>query len=747
MDIKMLVSQMTLEEKASFVSGGDFWHSQEIERLGIPRVMLTDGPCGLRKQDGESDHLGLNASVLAISYPTGACVAGSFDRGLMEDMGDTLADECHAEDIGVLLGPAMNIKRSPLCGRNFEYFSEDPYLTGELAASYINGLQNKNIGSSPKHFAANSQEHRRMSSDSIVDERTYREIYLAGFESMVKKSKPWTIMCSYNQINGTYASDNKYLLTDILRDEWGFDGYVVSDWGATNDRVKSLIAGMDLEMPGDSVNNTKKVIDAVNSGELDIAVLDKNVERILDISYRYLENKVEGAEFDREGHHKKAGDMAAESMVLLKNDGVLPVSKEKKVAFIGEYAVNPRFQGGGSSHVNSYKVTNAVEAAEGLNVTYAQGFVTDKDEVNQELLAEAVEAAKNADTAVVFVGLPERLESEGFDRIDMQIPVNQVELINEIAKVQKNVAVVVQCGGAIEMPWKDNVGAILYAYLGGEAVGNALVDLIYGNKNPSGKLAETFPHRLEDNPSYLYFTGEGDRVEYREGVFVGYRYYDKKKMDVAFPFGHGLSYTTFEYSDLVLDKAAMKDSDILNVSVKVKNTGNMAGKEIVQLYVGAESDDFVIRPVKELKGFEKVELEPGEEKVVSFTLDKRSFAYYNTEISDWYVPTGTYKIIIGKSSRDLVLSADVNVESTTVIKKVFTINSTIGDIMATPVGQQIIGQMMQQAGSVDTSALGEAGAALIMNLVKYMPLRTLGLFGAAISPEQIEGILAALNAQ
>ena len=752
MDIKNLLLQMTLEEKAAMCSGRDFWHIQGLERLGVPSVMVTDGPCGLRKQAGETDHLGLNASVTAVSYPTGSCVACSFDRNLIKASGEALGDECQAEGVAVLLGPAVNIKRSPLCGRNFEYFSEDPYLTGEMAAAYIQGVQSKNIGTSLKHFAANSQEHRRMTSDSVVDERTLREIYLSAFETAVKESQPWSVMCSYNQVNGAFASENRQLLTEILRDEWGFKGFVVSDWGAVNDRVKGVAAGMDLEMPGPDALATEKLIAAVKDGSLDEAVLDTAVERILKAVFAYTENRRPETAFDHEGHHEKARQMAAESMVLLKNDGLLPLKKESSVAFIGKFADKPRFQGGGSSHVNSYKVSGSVEAAKAYGVTYVQGYDTKSVEPDQAMIEEAVQGAKAAECAVVFIGIPDALESEGFDRADMGVPACQQKLVEEVVKVQPNTAVVVECGGAIEMPWIDGVKAVLYAYLGGEAVGPAIVDLLYGDVNPSGKLAETFPLKVEDNPSYLYYLGEGDRTEYREGVFVGYRYYDKKKMDVLFPFGHGLSYTQFQYSGLTLDKDAMKDTDTLSVSLKVKNVGDRAGKEIVQLYVGAPAGG-VIRPVKELRGFEKIELALGEEKTVSFTLGKRAFAYYNVELADWQVETGVYTIMVGKSSREIELCAPVQIESTTVVKKHYCMNSTIGDVMADPKGRELIGDMMQSmsvievnednTGEGDQVFSGEGADAMM----KYMPLRGPVMFGGGNKEiaEKIQELIDRLN--
>lgn len=745
MDLKALVSQMTLEEKARLCSGGDFWHTEVVERLGIPSVLMTDGPCGLRKQAGASDHLGLNASVQAVSYPTGSCIASSFDRKLIEESGEVLGEECQAEDIAVLLGPAVNIKRSPLCGRNFEYFSEDPYLAGEMAAAYIKGVQSKNVGTSLKHFAANSQEHRRMTSDSVLDERTLREMYLPAFEKAVKEAKPWTVMCSYNQLNGVFASENHRLLTEILRDEWGYEGMVVSDWGAVNDRVKGVEAGMDLEMPGPGKANTQKLMEAVESGALSQEDLDTSVERILKMVFDYAENKREGVAFQYERDHQMARRMAAESMVLLKNDGeLLPLSKEKKVAFLGKFAEQPRFQGGGSSHVTCYQVTGAVEAAQGLNVTYAQGYPIDTQEPDEALIGEAVQAAKAADCAVLFIGITDAMESEGFDRRDMNIPACQQKLVEEVAKVQKNTVVVVHCGGPIVMPWLQNVKAVLYAYLGGEAVGSAVVDILFGDVNPSGKLAETFPVRLEDNPSYLYYFGEEDRTEYREGIFVGYRYYDKKDLAVLFPFGHGLSYTSFAYSDLRLDRESMKDTDTLHVSLKVRNVGDRAGKEAVQLYV-RDNESTAIRPVKELKGFEKVDLAPGEEKTVEFTLDKRSFAYYHTGLKDWYVESGEFTILAGSSSRDIQLSGTVSVESTTQVKKVFHMNSTFGDVMADPRGRKIITQMLE---SMDLGGVGGEAIApeALQAMLGYLPLRgALMMAGDMVKPEKIQDLIDTLN--
>jgi beta-glucosidase len=750
MNVKELVSQMTLEEKAGMCSGADFWHLKGVERLGISSVMVTDGPHGLRKQDQSGDHLGINDSVKAVCFPTASALACSFDRDLLFELGKALGEECQAEDVSVILGPGANIKRSPLCGRNFEYFSEDPYLSSEMAASHISGVQSQNVGTSLKHFAANNQEHRRMTASSEVDERTLREIYLASFEGAVKKGRPWTVMCSYNRINGVYASENHRLLTEILRDEWGFDGYVVSDWGAVNDRVEGLKAGLDLEMPSSGGVNDALIVKAVKEGKLDEKILDRAVERILTIIFRYVENKKNINSYDKKAHHELARKISSECMVLLKNDGILPLKKKSKIAFIGKFAASPRYQGGGSSHINSFMVSNALESASGIaEISYAKGYETAEDIIDENLIKEAVDVAKAAEVAVIFAGLPDKFESEGYDREHMSMPNCQNKLIEEICKVQPNTVVVLHNGSPVEMPWIDKVKAVLEVYLGGQAVGEATVDVLFGDKNPCGKLAESFPKRLEDNPSYLFFKGEKDKVEYREGVFVGYRYYDKKNIDVLFPFGHGLSYTTFEYSDLKLNRKEMLDSQTLSVSVKVKNTGKVAGKEIVQLYV-KNAKSIAIRPEKELKGFKKIELAPGEEKTVSFVLDKRAFAYYNTEISDWHVPTGTYQILIGKSSRDIVLSEDVLVKSTSKIPVKLSLTSTIGDAMEIPEAKPFIKELLSKnvlmGSDSDKDALGEGTSEMMERMMIEMPLRALVSFaGGALSIEDLQKTIDEIN--
>ena len=753
MDIKALVSQMTLEEKAGLCSGDDFWHTKAVERLGIPRTMVSDGPHGLRKQDDKADHLGINDSIKAVCFPAACATAASFDPEMIRAMGEAIGDSCQHEKVSVVLGPAVNIKRSPLCGRNFEYFSEDPYLAGRMATAMIQGVQSRNVGTSIKHFALNSQEHRRMSSSSEADERTIREIYFPAFEMAVKEAKPWTVMCSYNRINGVYASEDPWLLTEVLRKEWGFDGYAVSDWGAVSDRVAGVVAGLDLEMPASGGVNDRKIAEAVRSGKLDEKLVDQACERILNIVYRYLENAKPETPWDQEAQHAQAADIAAECMVLLKNEeGLLPLNRDDEIAFIGEFARKPRFQGGGSSHINCFRITGALEAARNLKVTYARGYSVEKDEATDADVAEAVAAAKKAKAAVVFAGLPDAYESEGYDRSHMRMPECQNRLIEAVAQANPNTVVVLHNGSPVEMPWIGKVRAVLEAYLGGQAVGEAVVRVLFGDVNPCGHLPETFPLKLEDNPSYLYYGGEGNKTEYREGIFVGYRYYDKKKMEVLYPFGYGLSYTTFEYSGLKLSSEKIRDTETLTATVTVRNTGSRAGKAVVQLYVG-DTESTPIRPVRELKGFAKIALEPGESKEVLFTLDKRAFAYWNQQIRDWHVETGTFTIEVGASSRDLPLKGTVTVESTTELPRHYTLDSIFMDIMADPKAAPVMRDYMQktkeafeheeQEGSTDAAkeAITEDMNLAMMN---YMPLRGAFSFGN-VSPEEAEALLKKLN--
>ncbi|MCI7803850.1 MAG: glycoside hydrolase family 3 C-terminal domain-containing protein [Oscillospiraceae bacterium] len=752
MNIKDLVSKMTLEEKAGLCSGSDFWHTKAVERLGIPAVMVSDGPHGLRKQDLNADHLGVNISIEAVCFPAACALACSFDRELIYKMGQALGNECQAEDVSVILGPGANIKRSPVCGRNFEYFSEDPYLSSQMAANHIKGVQSQNVGTSLKHFAANNQEHRRMSASSEIDERTLREIYLASFETAVKEAKPWTVMCSYNRVNGVYASENKKLLTDILRDEWGFDGFVVSDWGAVDERVEGLKAGLDLEMPSSGGFNDELIVKAVRDGSLDEKVLDRAVERILGVIDRYLENRNKNAVWDKEKDSRLAREIERECIVLLKNDdSILPLSKTEKVAFIGEFAEKPRYQGGGSSHINSFDSLSALDAVKGVaDVEYARGYDSSADVTDKNLIAEAVSLAERSDKAVIFAGLPDSFESEGFDRSHMRMPENQNKLIAEVCKVQPNTVVVLHNGSPVEMPWVNDVKGIVEVYLGGQSVGGAETDILFGDANPCGKLAETFPKKLSDNPSYLSFPGEGDKTVYSEGIFVGYRYYDKKEMDVLFPFGHGLSYTQFEYSNLKLSADRITDNDTLKVTVDVKNVGNVSGKEIVQLYV-SDRESRVIRPLKELKGFEKLSLEPGEQKTAEFVLDKRSFAYYNTEISDWHVESGEFDIMVGKSSRDIVLTDTVYVDSTVKLPVHYTMNTTFGDMLEDEDARAYTDRYIeiyreQMSGNDEGNEMGESTGAMIEAMLKYNPMRAMVSFsGGKISVEEIKEAIEKLN--
>ena len=747
-DVKEIVRQMTLEEKAGMCSGKDFWHLKSVERLGIPEVMVSDGPHGLRKQAENGDHLGINESIKAVCFPAACATACSFDRDLLEEMGAALGTECQAENVSVLLGPAVNIKRSPLCGRNFEYFSEDPYLAGQMAKAHITGVQKEGVGTSIKHFAANNQEYHRMSASSEVDERTLREIYLAAFETPVKEAKPKTVMCSYNRINGVFASENPWLLDEVLRKEWGYEGYVMSDWGAVNDRVPGLKAGLELEMPASGGETDRQIVEAVKNGTLKEEVLDQAVERILNVIFDYVDHRKD-AVFDMEKDHALAEKVETESMVLLKNDGILPLKKGVRAAFIGVFAKTPRYQGGGSSHINSFRVTGALEAAEKMaDLTYAEGYRLKEDVIDEVLVAEAVEAAKSAEVAVIFAGLPDAFESEGYDRTHMRMPDSQNYLIHEVCKVQPNVVVVLHNGSPVEMPWAEEVSGILEAYLGGQGVGTAEVRILFGEANPCGKLAETIPYKLFDNPSYLNFPGDGETVAYREGIFVGYRYYDRKEMAVRYPFGYGLSYTEFSYSNLQLDKSSMKDTDTLTVSVDITNTGKRAGKEIVQLYV-ADRTGSADRPVRELKNFAKVSLEPGETKTVRMELNKRCFAWYNVKLHDWYAASGTYEIQIGKSSREIVLCDTV--ELTTDVKVPMEIhkNTTVGQLLRNPdmaqVLQEALSEMMSTMGAGGGEASTEAiSPEMIRGMMESMPLRGLRSF-AGMSEEALNRLVEKLR--
>ncbi len=747
MNAKEILNAMTLEEKAAFCSGRDFWHTKAIERLGVPSVMMCDGPHGLRKQEGEGDHLGINKSIETVCYPTAAALASSFDRDVMRQLGEALGQECQAENVAMLLGPGLNIKRNPLCGRNFEYFSEDPYLAGEMGASYVKALQSKGVAACAKHFACNNQETRRMSGSSQVDERTLHEIYLPAFEAVVKNGKARSLMCAYNAVNGEFCAENKMLLTDTLREKWGFDGFVVTDWGAVKGRAEGIASGLDLEMPGGPNATGEELIEAVKAGTLSETDLDKAVLNILHFVETALAERDENAVIDRDACRELAGKLAGECAVLLKNEDILPLQKGRKAVFIGEFAANPRYQGAGSSHINVPHPVSALEAA-GDAVTYARGYDAHSSKTDEALLAEALNAAKDAEAAVIFAGLPDAFESEGADRDHMRLPDNQNELIAAVSAVNPHTVVVLHGGSPVELPWLDKVPAVLLMYLGGEQVGAAAADLLWGKINPSGHLAETWPIRLEDNPSYLNFPGEDGVVTYAEGIFVGYRYYDKKKMPVNFPFGHGLSYTDFSFSNLTADREKLTDRETVTVSVDVTNEGTSAGKAVVQLYV-RDVKSTVRRPVRELKDFAKAALEPGETRTVTFTLDKRAFAYYEPKVHDFFVESGEFAVEIGLSCRDIRLAKSVHVEGTTEISFTIDANTTIGQLMKHPKGAAFIRQMMGKSNgpsdSEQAEAMGEGSEKIMQQMMFEMPLGSLVSYGRMTSG-QLRGLIASLNA-
>lgn len=772
LDVKKLVNELTLEEKASLCSGADFWHTKAIDRLNIPAAMVSDGPHGIRKQESLADHMGVAESIKAIGFPTASAMACSFDRDLLHKVGDALGEECVAEDLAVLLGPGINMKRSPICGRNFEYYSEDPVVAGELGAAFVNGVQEHGVGTSLKHFAANNQEWRRMSISAEIDERTLREIYLAAFETVVKKAQPWTIMCSYNRINGVYSCENDWLLNKVLRDEWGFEGLVMTDWGATDERVPSLKAGLDLEMPDCHGETDKLIVKAVQSGELEESVLDTAVERILTMVDKYLTarkgidpasmvhplpSSVERG-YDVAAHHALARTTAEQSAVLLKNEDILPLQKDKKIAFIGEFAKVPRIQGGGSSHINNTSIESALDAA-GDSVSYAQGFHIDEETTDETLLQEAITLAKESDVAVIFAGLPDSFESEGFDRTHLNMPANQNELIARISEVQPNVVVVLHSGSPIAMPWLDKVAGVLQMYLAGQASGGAAVNLLFGDATPCGKLAETFPLHLEDNPSYLNFPGNREKVCYQEGVFIGYRYYDKKKMDVLFPFGYGLSYTDFTYSNMKVtvngknaaDVDVIKETDEIVVTADITNTGNCDGAEIVQLYI-KNPVVYEIRPEKELRDFAKVFLKAGETKTVTFTLNARAFSYYETRIHDWYAESGDYEILLASSSRDIRLQDTVSITGSKKIPFVADYVTTCEDVELFAKDGSALDEMLRRSGFAEATdhdgddSMGSGTADMMKAMFTGTPLHSILSFSSEeLTYEDIQDTIRKLN--
>ena len=788
-----ILKKLTLEEKAALCSGLTFWNTTPIEKHGIPSVRMTDGPHGLRSEmeSGGGTNI-MKQSHPATCFPPAVTSASTWDPDLIATVGKAIAAEAKALGVSTVLGPGVNIKRSPLCGRNFEYFSEDPFLAGRMGAAWVHGVQSAGVGVSLKHFCANNQEHLRMSIDSIVDERALREIYLPAFEHIVKTEQPSTVMCSYNRLNGTYLSDNKRMLTDILRDEWGFKGIVVSDWGAVNDRVEGIKAGMDLEMPGNRGANDKLIVKAVKDGKLSVEALDKVVLRLIKFAFTCKESEDKTVKPDFHAHDVLAAKVAAQGAVLLKNEGgILPLTAAKKVAVIGALAMNPRYQGSGSSLINPKKLTSFVDAmsAAGQKFAYADGYKMSGDGVSKRLIAEAVETAKGKDAVLVFIGLTPEYESEGFDRRHIEMPDAHRMLVEAIAKVNENVIVVLSCGSPVALEEVEpNARAILNLYLGGQASGKAAFDVIYGKVNPSGKLAETFPLKNSDNIVARYFPMGPRTVQYRESIYVGYRFYDAAEKPVLYPFGYGLSYTEFAYSDLKLSATAIDEGEPLTVTFKVKNVGKRDGAEVAELYV-ADKVSSIFRPKKELKGFKKVFLKAGEEKEVSITLDSRAFAYYNVLIKDWHIESGDFDILVGASSRDIRLTDTVAVRSanpaapipdyrasapyyydlteTTEQKRTipieqfaalygasvvdnvpyargeFNANCSLGDVSISPVGKFMNGLITFGVGLIAGNATNRA---MMVHSAIDMPLRGfMGFTGGLLTMQCVEGIVDMCN--
>ncbi|WP_349536349.1 glycoside hydrolase family 3 C-terminal domain-containing protein [Rhodococcus rhodochrous] len=733
-----IVAQLTVEEKASLMSGLDFWHTEPVPRADIPSVMLTDGPHGVRKQTAAGDHLGLNSSVPATCFPPAVALGCSFDPELVERVGAALGAEATALQVAVLLGPGINIKRSPLCGRNFEYLSEDPLISGVLGAALVRGLQSQGVGASLKHFAANNQETDRMRVSADIDPRPLREIYLRAFERVVRDAQPWTVMCSYNRINGVFSSRNPWLLTDVLRDEWGFEGLVVSDWGAVDDRVASLAAGLDLEMPSTGGRTDAEIVAAVRKGTIDEAVLDAAAARVIELVQKAVAAADPDATFDADAHHAFAREVAGQSIVLLRNENdLLPLAADANVAVIGELARTPRYQGAGSSRIEPTRLDNALDemrSLSGRDVPFAAGYALDGSD-SAELVEEAVALAGKADIAVVFLGVPAELESEGFDRDDLELPHSQIALLDAVLLANPNVVVVLSNGGVVRLSgFAHRVPAIVEGWLLGQAGGGAIADVLYGQVNPSGRLAETVPVRLEDTPAHTNFPGEHGHVRYGEGLFVGYRSYDARRLEVSFPFGHGLSYTTFEYAD-----AAVESDGDLTVHVTVTNTGERAGAEVVQVYVGVP-DSSVARAPRELKGFTKVRLDPGESQRVAVQVRRDDLAYWDTRVDSWVVEGGTYTIEIGASSRDIrqTLTVDVKGDS---VRVPLTMESSLGELFQNPAAAEIV---LQAFGSMG----GDVGIdESVLKMAASMPLGRLAGFAPGVEPEQIQQLLDVANQQ
>ena len=751
--ITEIIKQMTLEEKAALCTGASPWTTTPIERLGVPVLTMSDGPHGVRRVADVNSIV--EKSLPATCFPTASCMASTWDVDLIQQVGEAIAEECIALNVDVVLGPGANMKRIPQGGRNFEYYSEDPFQAGKMATSFIHGVQNKGVGTSLKHYATNNQEYQRLTINSVVDERTLREIYLPAFEMAVKNAQPWTVMCAYNRLNGTYCSEHHQILVDILEKEWGFEGFVVSDWGAVHDRVPSLAGGVDLEMPGPRELRVKAVVEAVQKGTLKEAVLDEAVRRILEIVFKAAQTP-KGGSFDQTAHHALARRVAGEGMVLLKNNGILPLKDPQHIAVIGRSAHNAYFQGGGSSHINPTQVdvpfTELQKLAGNAELSYAEGYAEDES-FRQELIDEAVSLARSAEVALLYICLPETKESEGYDRPDLDLTTQQVALIKAVCAAQPETVVILNNGAPVVMSeWIYGPAAILEAWMMGQAGGGAIADILYGKVNPSGKLAETFPFRLVDTPAYINYPGGNGNVHYGEGIFIGYRYYDAKQMPVLFPFGYGLSYTSFSYSNLKVSAQTFKDVDGVEVSVDVTNTGELAGKEVVQVYIHDHKSELV-RPPKELKGFAKVDLQPGETKTVSIPLDFRAFAYYHPGYEQWITEDGEFDILVGASASAIRQSQTVQLQSTLELPSLLIRRSTLREWLEDTHGQTLLMPLMKQMTSQMQATFGsEAEEGIGMDISGFMmdmPLiDLLYFFGDSLdtSPEEtVDGLLAQVH--
>ena len=741
---KSLVAEMSLKEKALLLSGNGWWQTHAVDRLGIPAISMSDGPHGVRKVEGG----GLPTSLASTCFPTASALASSWDTELIRDVGIALAEECQAQDVQILLGPGVNMKRSPLGGRNFEYFSEDPVLAGKMGAAYIQGVQSRGVGASLKHYAANNQEFERMVTSSNVDERTLYEVYLPAFEIAVKEAQPWSVMAAYNPVNHVFATENSRLLQEILRAQWGFKGFVVSDWGALHDGVAAVGAGLSLEMPGSGAHHRDKVVEAVCAGRLPVDKVDEVVVPLLAVILKAKDYRRDGATFDIAEHDSLAKRAAAESLVLLKNAGnLLPldIRQTKSIAVVGAFARNPRYQGAGSSQVNPIRVSAAYDElikrlGKGIAVHYAAGY-NEAGTTTDDLIAEAVQKAKTAEVAVLFVGLPGSYECEGIDRSSLDLPGGHNQLIEAVSAIQRNVAVVLMNGAAVTMPWVDRVPAIVEAWLSGQAGGGAIADVLTGHVNPCGKLSETFPARLEDTPAYPDFPARNRESNYGEGVFIGYRYYDARKRVPLFPFGFGLSYTTFSYSDLRVTQAVVDDRLSVSLRVTIRNNGRVDGKEIVQLYV-REQQPKVVRPEKELKAFAKITLQAGEEKTVSFQLEERDFAYYDVLHHEWVVNPGKFEILVGASSQDLRLTQTIELHDPKPHVPRLTSDSLLKEFKNHPRGKTFYPELIAAFGMGDPAE----GDNAVRAFLEDMPVYKVSAFSEGLfTEEKLNEILKKLD--